>query len=93
MKTRDYWSFDHIDQLTEKQRKTIKSFHLSDKKIKERTTFRGPKKINPNWYLKISPEEIDRQYKQAMEQMKRDQEAKTARETSLEVEASLSHGR
>ena len=78
MFTKDYWSFEYLDKLTDEQRKSISHIGESvpEKKIKQE--YMGPKKrdykyrSNPNWYLKITPEEIERQYQEAMSQMQKD---------------------
>lgn len=46
---------------------------------------------NPKPYLQISPEELDRQYKQAMEAMKQDKDFSRMRKTAIEVNDSVSH--
>lgn len=73
-----YFDFDHVDYLTESQKKTIKNIDkpLPSKKIKQE--YMGPsiqKKRythNPSVYIKITPEEMERQHQEIMKQMKQD---------------------
>ena len=76
MKSRDYWSFAHLEKLTKNQERDIK--HLGEfKPAKIKQEYMGPKKtgrinrFNPDCYIKITPEEIDRQAKIALDLTKK----------------------
>lgn len=72
----NYWNFDYVESLTEKQNRFIKAYRPPEwtkekHPIVEKKQEKKPrKKIDQNIYIKITQEEIEKQFQEAMSQMK-----------------------